>query len=362
MPCSCHKSQDLSTTRSCQPWWKSMACVLPALALWVLIYRHLEGASHVLVETILGLSPGPLAQALTFFFYDTPKILLLVLLMVYVIAWLRAGLQLEHVRNSLSGKRRLVGYLLGAVFGAVTPFCSCSSIPLFLGFTAAHIPLGITMAFLVTSPLINEVAVVLLWNLLGGQFTSIYLAVGLGAGIIAGFFMDIIRAERWLAPFLQEAMQTKQEIPEINETRRLSFTQRHVFAVREVVTIFRRVWLWVILGVGLGAALHGYLPEQWFAEHLGDGQFWSVPLAVTLGIPLYTNVTGIVPVMESLLLKGLPAGTTLAFCMSTVAVSFPELLMLKQVMRWQLLAVFVGTLLLIFTLTGWLLNTVYVQL
>ncbi|HJH15723.1 MAG TPA: permease, partial [Bilophila wadsworthia] len=238
------------------------------------------------------------------------------------------------------------------------------SIPLFLGFTTARIPLGITMSFLITSPLINEIAVVLLWGLLGWKFTIIYVVVGMVAGIIGGVFMDAIRAERWLQPFLLEAM--KNAPPQAMDIQpgqvpKIGLMERHTFAYSETSSIFRRVWLWVIVGVGLGALLHGFVPQEWFTENLGAGQWWSVPLAVAVGIPLYTNVTGIIPVMESLLLKGLPLGTTLAFCMSTVAASLPEVLMLKQVMSWKLLAVFLGMLLIIFTLVGWLFNLLHMQ-
>lgn len=279
--------------------------------------------------------------------------------MVYVIGWLRAGLHVEKVRDYLAGKGRGIGYILGSVFGAVTPFCSCSSIPLFLGFTMARIPLGITMSFLITSPLINEIAVVLLWGLLGWKFTVIYIAVGMCAGIIGGIFMDMIRAERWLQPFLLQALEaspSQAATTQAAQSQRISLEERHRFAYGEMTGIFRRVWIWVIIGVGLGALLHGYVPQEWFTQNLGAGQWWSVPAAVAIGIPLYTNVTGIIPVMESLLLKGLPLGTTLAFCMSTVAASLPEVLMLKQVMRWKLLAVFLGMLLAMFTLVGWLFN------
>ncbi len=334
-------------------------------ALWWLTYSVMQPAAHWLAVGLMGFAPGsPVAESVEFFFYDTAKILLLLVALIYAIAWARAGLNVERVRDYLSGKAKGVGYFLGSAFGAVTPFCSCSSIPLFLGFTTASIPLGITMSFLITSPLINELAVVLLWGLLGWKITVAYVVVGMTAGIIGGCLMDAIKAERWLHPFILEAMASMPaQTEEASGTgtdpacpSRITLRQRHDFAWSETSTIFRRVWKWVILGVGLGAALHGFVPENWFAEHLGAGEWWSVPLSVLLGIPLYSSVTGIIPVMESLLTKGLPIGTTLAFCMSTVVVSLPEMLMLRQVMTGKLLAVFVGYLLLMFTLVGWLFN------
>ena len=336
-----------------------------ALVLWGALYSVIEPLSRWITQNVFCLdAASPLGAAVEFFFYDTAKILLLLVLMVYVIGWLRAGLHVERVRDYLAGRGRGIGYLLGAGFGAVTPFCSCSSIPLFLGFTMARIPLGITMAFLITSPLVNEIAVALLWGLLGWKFTVIYVVVGILAGVVGGIFMDAIRAERWLQPFLLDALKegAPQYAPGQGEgAGRIGLRERHSFAWGEMTGIFRRVWLWVIIGVGLGAALHGFVPQQWFADNLGAGQWWSVPAAVAVGIPLYTNVTGIIPIMESLLLKGLPLGTTLAFCMSTVAASLPEVLMLKQVMRWKLLAVFLGMLLVLFTLVGWLFNGIQAQ-
>ena len=339
---------------------------IAALVLWSAVYSVIVPLSQWLTYDLFSIDKGtPLGDSVEFFFYDTAKILLLLVLMVYVIGWLRAAMHVERVRDYLAGKGRGIGYFLGAGFGAITPFCSCSSIPLFLGFTTARIPLGITMSFLITSPLINEIAVVLLWGLLGWKFTIIYVVVGMFAGIVGGIIMDALRAERWLQPFLLDAMKnasTREAAVEAGEAPKMGLIERHAFAYSETSSIFKKVWLWVIIGVGLGALLHGYVPQEWFTENLGAGQWWSVPVAVAIGIPLYTNVTGIIPIMESLLLKGLPLGTTLAFCMSTVAASLPEVLMLKQVMRWKLLALFLGMLLVIFTVVGWLFNILQTQI
>lgn len=329
-------------------------------ALWWLAYSSVLPASHWLVFSLFGLAPDShLGSSLEFFFYDTVKILLLLVALIYGIAWIRASLNVERVRDYLAGKRRGLGYFLGATFGAVTPFCSCSSIPLFLGFTTARIPIGITMSFLITSPLINEIAVVLLWGLLGWKFTVIYVLVGMSAGIIGGFVMDGLKAGRWLQPFILEAMEkapAHQYVNEAGEVQKLTVRQRHNFAYSETSSIFKRVWKWVIIGVGIGAVLHGFVPDNWFAENLGAGEWWSVPASVLVAIPLYSNVTGIIPIMESLLVKGLPIGTTMAFCMSAVAASIPEVMMLRQIMTIKLQAAFIGYLWAIFTLVGWLFN------
>ncbi len=312
-----------------------------------------------LVVDILGLSKATkLGDALHFFIEDTTKIFFLLLVMIYAIALLRASMNVERVRDYLAGKHKGVGYLLGSSFGAITPFCSCSSIPVFLGFTSAGIPVGITMSFLITSPLINEVAVLLLLSLLGWKFTLLYIVVGMSVGVLGGVFLDAIKAERWLQSFAAKALERGQNssVVKAKNVTNLSLKERHVFAKEEMLEIFGRVWKWVIIGVGLGSALHGFVPDGWIQEHLGDGQWWSVPSAVLLGIPLYSNATGVIPVMESLIKQGLPIGTTLAFCMSTVAASFPEFILLKQVMQWRLLAVLFILLLVAFTLIGWIFN------
>ena len=310
-----------------------------------------------LVYSLIGLDRSTkFAGSLHFFIEDVTKIYVLLIVMIYLIALLRAGVDIERVRHFLMGKTRAAGYGLASLFGAVTPFCSCSSIPLFLGFTSARIPLGITMAFLITSPMINEVAVVLLGSILGMRFMVLYVITGMIAGILGGFFIDLIKAERYLTPIGQQASGMQME--EDYQKSRLNLKMRHDFARSELKEIFSRVWKWVLVGVGLGAALHGFVPEELITGALGDGQWWSVPAAVVLGIPLYANASGIIPVVESLLAKGLPVGTAMAFMMSVVAASFPEFMMLKQVMKPRLLVIFFLLLLFFFTIAGWVFNLV----
>ncbi|MCL7930279.1 permease [Halomonas llamarensis] len=314
-----------------------------------------------LVYGLGGLNPdSKLGSSLHFFVEDTTKIFALLIVMIYIIALLRASLNLERVRHYIQQKNRFAGYGLGAGFGAITPFCSCSSIPLFLGFTSAGIPLGITMAFLFTSPIINEVAVIMLWSLLGWEFTLVYIAIGMIVGIGGGMILDTLRGERWLKDFAAKAYAQAEENPATGqpapEQPSLTLRDRHEFARDELKEIVGRIWKWVIIGVGLGAALHGFVPDGWFAENLGSGQWWNVPVAVFAGLPLYSNATAVIPVMESLIVKGLPVGTTLAFCMSTVAASFPEFIMLKQVMQWRLLGLIFVILLVNFMVVGWVIN------
>ncbi len=343
-------------------WNSKYFLSIGALAvIWGVVYAYVLPFANFITFDVIGFGAESFwGASIEFFIYDTIKILMLLVMLIYVLAWLRATLNTERVRDYLAGKKRAVGYALGSMFGAVTPFCSCSSIPLFLGFTTARIPVGITMSFLITSPLINEVAVILLWGLLGWKFTLIYVGVGLLAGIVGGFLMDSLKAERWLQPFILETIkqmpQGQTPMTASMETPKLSVKDRHDFAYSEMVTIFKRVWKWVFIGVGIGAGLHGFVPESWFEQNLGAGQWWSVPSAVLVGIPLYSNVTGIIPVMESLLIKGLPIGTTLAFCMSSVAASIPEFMLLRQVMTFKLQATFIAYLWIMFTIVGWLFN------
>jgi len=302
-----------------------------------------------------------IGAAVQFFADDTTKIFFLLTIMIYIISFVRAGLDTDRIREYLNGRTRFAGYTIASGFGAITPFCSCSSIPLFLGFTSAGIPLGITMAFLITSPMINEVAILLLGSLFGIKFTILYVITGLSAGIIGGIFIDLIGAEKYLMPIGRKAAdfaadETREHIQTGKIQKTLNFKKRHDFALEEFRTIFKRVWIWIIVGVAIGSFLHGFIPDAFIESKLGSRSWWSVPAAVLLGIPLYSNASGIIPVAQSLLAKGLPVGTTLALMMSVVAASLPEFTMLRQVMKPKLLLIFFTMLLVFFTLAGWLFN------
>jgi uncharacterized protein len=321
--------------------------------------------ADLIIYRLIGLTPGTtLAESLHFFVEDVSKIYVLLIVMIYIISILRAGLNTDRIKNFLENKGRFPGYVIASVFGAITPFCSCSSIPLFLGFTSAGIPLGITMSFLITSPLINEVAVILLGSILGIKFMVIYVAIGIGSGIIGGFIIDLIKADRYLTVIGQKALNQsnttgKNQDQSGSEKRIIGLEARHKFAVMELKTIFTRVWIWVLAGVGLGALMHGIIPDNWILNNLGSGQWWSVPVAVLAGIPLYANASGVIPVAETLIRQGLPVGTAMAFMMSVVGASFPEFMMLKQVMKPKLLFIFFIILLIFFTLSGWILNLTF---
>lgn len=321
--------------------------------------------ADLLTFKLMGLTEGTkLSEAVHFFIEDVSKIYVLLVIMIYIISILRAGLNTDRIKNYLEKKGRWAGYFIAAGFGSITPFCSCSSIPLFLGFTSAGIPLGITMSFLITSPIINEVAVVLLGSMLGIKFMLIYIAIGIGSGILGGLIIDLLKADRYLTLIGRKAFERPDPLGNVQKSsviteNMIGFKYRHQFAAAELKTIFTRVWIWVIIGVGLGAVLHGFIPDDWILDNLGQKQWWSVPVAVLLGIPLYANASGVIPVVKTLIEQGLPVGTAMAFMMSVVAASFPEFMMLKQVMKLKLLLIFFIILLIFFTLAGWILNFIF---
>ena len=306
--------------------------------------------------TVMGLDKTTkLADAVHFFIEDTSKIFFLLAVMIYLIGFARSFVSPEKVRLWLTGKSRITGYILASFLGAITPFCSCSSVPLFIAFLSAGIPLGVTMAFLITSPLVNEVAVVLLGNALGFKFTATYVGMGIFLGILGGYIIDLLKLDKWVEPYV---WQIKMPAPET--TSPLSnWTARETFARKEAIDIIKRVWLYVIIGVGLGAGLHGYVPQDWFIAHAGADNLFSVPLAVLIGIPLYSNATAIIPIAEVLMNKGVPVGTILAFIMSIVAISLPELLILRKVLKPAMLAFFTGYLFLAFVATGYIFNIIF---
>jgi len=289
------------------------------------------------------------AAALHFFIMDVTKIFVLLVIVIYVMGLLRAMMSPERVREYVRGKPKWLARTLAIALGAVTPFCSCSSVPLFIGFVEAGIPLGVTFSFLIASPMINEVAVVLLVGILGWKLAALYVASGLLVAYIGGLVMERFRAERWVEDYVWKI--------QMGETQKLerdnSFIGRHRYAVGEVREIVGRIWKWVLAGIAVGALFHGYVPDAWVSEHLAGKDWYSVPAAVLMGIPLYSNATGVIPVAEAMLGKGVAIGTTLALMMSIAALSLPEMLILRKVIRLPALALYASVLAVSFTLVGW---------
>ena len=296
-----------------------------------------------------------LAEAVHFFIEDTAKIFFLLTVLMLIVGFFRSWVSPEKVRHWLDGKPKIVAYFLAVSLGAVTPFCSCSSIPLFIAFLSSGIPLGVTMAFLITSPMVNEVAAILFGEAIGWDFTLAYIAVGMGTGIIGGALIDALKLDKWVEPFVFEAKSAEGDL----DDPQLTLKKRLAHAWDETRDILKRVWLYVIIGVGLGAGIHGFVPQEWFIEHAGADNIFAVPMAVIMAVPLYSNVMGVVPVAEVLIAKGLPVGTTLAFIMSTVAISLPEIVILRKVLKVKLLAFFIAYLALAFIIVGYGFNWFY---
>lgn len=310
-----------------------------------------DALADLIVYQWLGLDPiSHVGAALHFFIKDTAKIFAMLVIIIYVMGLLRALFSPEKVRDYVRGKPRWLARTSAVGLGAVTPFCSCSSVPLFIGFVEAGIPLGVTFSFLIASPMINEVAVVILLGILGWELTLMYVAAGLTVAYIGGVIMERFKPERWVEEYVWKIHMGQSTMAEPDT----SLASRHRYAWNEVKEIIGRLWKWVLAGIAVGALFHGYVPEGWVTEHLGGQDNWlAAPGAVLLGVPLYSNATGVIPVAEAMLGKGVAIGTTLAFMMSIAALSLPEVIILRKVIRWPALALYAGVLAIAFTLVGW---------
>ena len=312
-----------------------------------------EALANWIVYDLAGLQGMPLGSALQFFIMDVSKILVLLTLVIYIMGLLRALLSPEKVRDFIRRRSNVSARFMAVGLGAVTPFCSCSSIPLFIGFVEAGIPLGVTLSFLIASPMINEVAVVVLASVIGVKMTAIYVATGLTVAFVGGFVLERFRLERWVEEYVW-----KIHVGEVTRAEENgSLKARHVYALSQVREIVGRIWKFVLIGVGVGALIHGYVPEDFVARIAGDGGFLSVVGAVLVGVPLYSDAVGIIPIAEVLLSKGVPLGTVLAFMMAVTALSLPEMLILRKVVKWPFLGLFATYLTTAFIIVGVLFNS-----
>jgi uncharacterized membrane protein YraQ (UPF0718 family) len=326
-----------------------------ALAAWIVAYAAIRPLSAWITFQLIGLAPtSHLGQSVAFFLYDTPKVLLLLTLIVFVIGIVRSFFTAERTRAILAGKGESVGNVLAASLGIVTPFCSCSAVPLFLGFVEAGVPLGVTLSFLISAPMINEVALVLLFGLFGWKVAALYLVTGLGIAMVSGLVLGRMKLERHVEPWVYESMDAGVGV----DQERLRFTERIEKGVDAVKDVVGKVWPWVLAGIAVGAGIHGYVPEGLLASFMGKSAWWSVPAAVLLGVPMYSNAAGIIPVVEALLGKGAALGTVLAFMMAVIGLSLPEIVILRKVLRPPLIAAFVGVVASGILIVGWLFNAV----
>ncbi len=356
--CGCNR-QEANVEQSPVPPKSSMSKAillgLLGLALWYVVYKQLEPFSYYFAYSLVGLERGShLGEALQFFVYDTPKVMMLLTLIVFVIGMIRSFFTQERTRKYLAGKRETAGNVMAALLGIVTPFCSCSAVPLFIGFVQAGVPLGVTFSFLIAAPMVNEIAVVLLYGLLGWKVAAIYLGTGLMIAIISGWVIGRFKLEHWIEDWVQELRAGEAVVTE----EKLNWTDRVDRGREAVRDIVGKVWIYVIAGIGVGAAIHGYVPETFMASIMGKDAWWSVPAAVVVGIPMYSNAAGIIPVVEALLGKGAALGTVLAFMMSVIALSLPEMVILRKVLKPKLIAVFIGVVGIGILFTGYLFNLI----
>jgi uncharacterized protein len=331
---------------------------LPALALlvllWWLTYLHLEAAASWLTRSLGLSSQSPLGDAVYFFFYDTPKVLLLLVGVVFIVGVIQTFFAPERTRALLAGRRTGVGNILAASLGIVTPFCSCSAVPLFIGFLSAGIPLGITFSFLIAAPMVNEVALVLLFGLFGWRVATLYLLLGLSVAIFAGILIGKLKMERYLEDWVLQIANAGANAPDT----RMDWPERLQTGARHVREIVGKVWPYVVVGIALGAGIHGYVPDDYLASLMGRDAWWSVPIAILIGVPLYTNAVGIIPIVQALLAKGAALGTVLAFMMSVIALSAPEMIILRRVLKPRLIAIFAGIVATGILLVGYVFNAV----
>ncbi len=314
-----------------------------------------DASADVLVYQLLGLSPtSAVGSSLHFFVMDISKIFFMLILIIYLMGLFRSFVSAEKVRNYVRGKSPFVARTLAILLGAVTPFCSCSSVPLFIGFVEAGIPLGVTFSFLIASPMINEIAVVMLLGIVGWKITLLYVLSGLTVAYVGGIIIERFKPERWVEDYVWQIKMGEAQVLQQDN----SLPARHRYALAEVKEIVGRIWKWVILGVAAGALFHGYFPESWATTLSNTNNMLAVPMAVMMGVPLYSNAVGVIPLAEAMLLKEVAIGTTLAFMMSIAAISLPELIILKKVIKWQALALFTAILTVSIILVGWFFNSI----
>ena len=336
------------------PQYRLVILLAGITLVWFAAYNLIQPLANWITYSLFQLQTGSrFGESVAFFLYDVPKILLLLSGMIFLISILRTFFSPERTRALLGGKRQGIGNVLAALLGIVTPFCSCSAVPLFIGFVESGIPLGVTFSFLIAAPTINEVAIVMLLGLFGWKVAGLYIVSGLTIAILAGMVIGRLHLERYVEDFVWE-MQSSGNY----ETEQLTWSDRIQRAWESVKEIVSKVWLYVVIGIAVGAGIHGYMPENALVGIMGKQAWWSVPAAVLLGIPLYSNAAGVIPIVSALMEKGASLGTVLAFMMSVVGLSLPETIILRRVLKPQLIAVFIGTIAIAIIITGYLFNLI----
>jgi uncharacterized membrane protein YraQ (UPF0718 family) len=333
-----------------------VALSLLGMTAWWLVYRSLDPFASWFAFGLLGLSSGsPLGAAVAFFVFEAPKVLMLLGVVVFGVGIVRSFFTPERTRSILAGRRESVGNVLAALLGVVTPFCSCSAVPLFIGFVTTGVPLGVTFSFLISAPMVNEIALVLLFGLFGWKVAALYAMTGLVIAIVAGWIIGRLKVERWVEGWVY---QTSFGGAAAGADTPLTWSERVDFGREAVRDIAGKVWPYVLAGIAVGAAIHGYVPQDFMASIMGKSAWWSVPLAVLVGVPMYSNAAGIIPIVQALLEKGAALGTVLAFMMSVIGLSLPETIILRKVLRPPLIATFVGVVAAGILVVGYVFNLV----
>jgi uncharacterized protein len=324
------------------------------------MFDWLQHLADWLVYTVFGISAqSHLGEALNFFFYDTIKILILLFLITFLMGIVNSYFPIDRIKNFLSRNKLYGGeYVMASTFGAVTPFCSCSSVPLFIGFVKGGIPLGVTFAFLVTSPLVNEVAVAIFLGMFGLKATLVYVISGILLGVISGAILGRMNLEPLLTDWVRKVWEQAKAEQEAFAFEKTTFIQRIPTIIKEALGIVKSVFLYVLIGISIGAAMHGYVPEGFFEQYIGKDTWYAVPLAVLLGVPMYANAAGIIPVIQVFVAKGIPIGTSLAFMMAVVGLSIPEATLLKKVMTTKLVIIFFSVVTACIMISGYLFNLI----
>jgi len=323
---------------------------------WYLVYHQLESVTNWLIDALIGLEKGTrLTEAIRFFVFEVPKVLLLLALIIFLVGILRTYFSPERTRRMLEGKSTFTGNVLAGALGIVTPFCSCSAIPLFLGFVESGVPLGVTFSFLIAAPMINEVAVVLLFGMFGWQTAVIYVVTGLVIAITAGYIIGRLKLEHWVQDWVYKTKIDKMG----DDDEPLTFANRVELGLSAVKDIVGKVWLYVVLGIAVGAGVHGFVPEDFMATIMGKSTWYSVPLSVLIGVPLYSNAAGIIPIVSVLIEKGASLGTSLAFMMAVIGLSLPEMIILKKVLKLPLILTFAGVVAAGIMIVGYLFNFIF---
>ncbi|HJV79148.1 MAG TPA: permease [Paludibacter sp.] len=318
---------------------KNIIIPLILLPVWYVTYSNLQPVTDWLIDSVLGMTKGShLTEALRFFIFEFPKVLMLLVLIIFFVGILRSYFTAERTRKALEGKSTFMGNIMAAMLGIVTPFCSCSAIPLFLGFVESGVPLGVTFSFLIAAPMINEVAIILLYGMFGWKVAAIYIGTGLIIAIIAGWIIGKLKLEHWVEEWVYATKLGESD----GEEEKITFSQRITMGYDAVKEIVGKVWLYVALGILVGAGAHGYVPQEFMASLMGKSAWYSVPLSVLIGIPLYSNAAGIVPIVSVLIEKGASLGTALAFMMSVIALSLPEMIILRKVLKMPLILTFIA--------------------